>query len=276
MASAKIAATKPLFLQGTRGRLFCIHHAPQGNRPDRCFLYVPPLGEEMNRCRQMASLQARRFAELGYGTLLLDLHGTGDSDGEYRDGTWDGWKDDLRVGVEWLASQGYRKTVLWGVRHGALLALDLARGLPPPHRLLLWQPTLNGQTALTQILRIEMAASLSDESNLGTKALRERLTAGSTVELSGYEIAGPLAMALDRARVADYFDLADAHVTWFDVLASEDQEAPRISVKTQAEWSAAGAQVRYETVIGPAFWQVWERVLAGALLERTSAAAAEF
>ncbi len=269
------AKWEPLFLQGPRGRLFAIYHPPHSKDVDRCFLYVPPLAEEMNRCRQMASLQARRFAELGYGTLLLDLYGTGDSEGEYRDGTWDGWKADLRVGVEWLRSRGYRQIALWGVRHGALLALDLARDLAPPHRLLLWQPTLNGRVALTEILRIEMAGSLTEESNLNTKALRERLAAGDVVELSGYEISGALAMALERARVADHFGLPEAHVTWLDVLAAEGQEPSRISVKTRDEWSAAGAQVRYETVIGPAFWQVWERVLAGNLLERTSTLAAE-
>ena len=285
MRSATTARPEPMFLQGTRGRLFAIHHPPQGKGVNGCFLYVPPFAEEMNRCRQMASLQARRFAELGYGTLLLDLYGTGDSEGEYRDGTWDGWKADLRVGLEWLGSRGYRQSALWGVRQGALLALDLARDLAPPHRLLLWQPMLSGQAALTQILRIETAAGLTGEpktaapltgeSNLSTKDLRQRLMSGASVELSGYEISGALAVALDRARVSDHFDLPELHVTWFDVLASQEQEPPRVSVKTRAEWEAAGARVRYETVVGPAFWQVWERVLAGALLERTSALVAE-
>lgn len=275
MRSASSAAPEPLFLPGSRGRLFAVHHPPQTKTVNGCFLYVAPFAEEMNRCRQMASLQARRFAELGYATLLLDLWGTGDSEGEYRDASWDAWKDDLRVGVEWLGARGYRHCVLWGVRQGALLALEVARDLSPPRRLLLWQPTLSGQVALNQILRIEAASAMTGGSNLNTKELRERMLGGATVELSGYEIPGALAGALERARVADHFALPELRVRWFDVLASKEEEPSRASVDARARWEAAGARVDYETVVGPAFWQVWERVLAVDLLERTSALAAD-
>ena len=240
-------------------------------------MYVPPLGEEMNRCRQMVSLQARRFAELGYATLLLDVFGTGDSDGDYRQGSWQGWKDDLRAGMAWLGSKNYPEVTLWGVRHGALLAVELAREMAAPRRLLLWQPTLSGQAALTQMLRIQMAGGMSSESNESkesTKALRDRLVAGETVELSGYETSGDLAVGLDSARISDCFDLAQTQVSWFDVLASEGQAPPRLSLKTRAEWESAGATVRYEAVVGPAFWQVWERVVAGELIARTCASVA--
>ena len=277
MRSATSTKPEPLFLEGSLGRLFAIHHPPQTRDVKGCMLYVQPLGEEMNRCRQMASLQAQQFAQLGYGTLLLDLYGTGDSEGEYREGTWDGWKADLRAGLSWLTSRNYPEIMLWGVRHGALLALELAREMPPPRRLLLWQPTVSGQAALTQVLRIQMAGNIADQSNEskeGTKALRDRLAAGETVELSGYETSGALAGGLDRARIADCFDLTEMHVTWFDVLASQGQEASRGSTKTKAEWEEAGATLRYETVVGPAFWQVWERVVASDLIARTSASLA--
>ena len=277
MPSATSARPEPFFLQGPRGRLFAIYHPPQTKAGNGCFLYVQPFGEEMNRCRQMASLQARRFAQLGYGTLLLDLSGTGDSDGEYRESTWEGWKADLRAGMAWLGSRNYPETMLWGVRHGALLALELARDTTVPRRLLLWQPTVSGQAALTQMLRIQMAGGMSTESNESkesTKALRDRLVAGETVELSGYETSGALAAGLDRASVSDCFDLAQMQVWWFDVLASEGQEPPRLSLKTKANWESAGARVRYEAVVGPAFWQVWERVVAGELIARTCASVA--
>ena len=102
----------------------------------------------------------------------------------------------------------------------------------------------------------------------------DNLAAGETVELSGYETSGALAAGLDRARVSDCFDLAQMQVSWFDVLASEGQEPTRISLKTKADWESAGAKVRYETVVGPAFWQVWERVVAGELIARTCASLA--
>jgi alpha/beta superfamily hydrolase len=39
----------------------------------------------MNKARRMAALQARALAALGYGVLLLDLHGCGDSSGDFGD-----------------------------------------------------------------------------------------------------------------------------------------------------------------------------------------------
>jgi exosortase A-associated hydrolase 2 len=122
---------EPFYLDGPHGKLFAIYHPPQNNiQVKGCFLYIQPLAEEMNRCRQMVAIQAREFSKLGYGCLLLDLYGTGDSEGEYQDGNWDIYLADLNAGLRWISTQGYDHTRLWALRHGALLALDLARAVP--------------------------------------------------------------------------------------------------------------------------------------------------
>lgn len=263
---------EPFFLDGPNGKLFAVHHPPHDeNLGKGCFLYVQPLAEEMNRCRQMVSLQARRLAELGYGTLILDLFGTGDSYGDYQDGTWERWRADIKAGVDFLEHKGYSNLAFWGVRHGALLALDVASEMQSQRRLLLWQPTLNGRAALTQILRIQIAASIASKEKETTAELRQRLGDGETVELSGYQTSGELATALDSMHASKYFHLPDTKVLWFDVLTSKDQQAPKASATAKQDWAAAGTQVHYNTVVGPAFWQVWERVIAGDLIEQTCA-----
>ena len=50
----------------------------------------------MNRCRAMVALQARAFAALGAGTLVLDPFGTGESSGEFVAASWATWGDDLQ------------------------------------------------------------------------------------------------------------------------------------------------------------------------------------
>jgi len=263
---------EPFYLDGPNGRLFAIYHSPQNDvKAKGCFLYIQPLAEEMNRCRQMVSLQARALSKLGYGCLLLDLYGTGDSEGEYHDGTWDIYQSDLHAGLQWLESEGYKNIMLWAVRHGALLALELARSMPPPRKLLFWQPVLNGKTAVTQILRIALAASLSEKNKTGMSKLRECMQQSAMLELSGYETSGSLLATLDAVHVSHYYDLPDIEVQWFDVLASQEQNRTKESVKVEQDWKNAGARIHYETVIGPAFWQVWERVIAGELIEQTSA-----
>jgi len=261
---------KPFYLNGPNGKLFAIYHAPQDNSGSReCFLYVQPLGEEMDRCRQMVAMQAREFSKLGYGCLLLDLYGTGDSEGDYQDGHWDAYLDDLRAGLQWLAAEGYDSVRLWAIRHGALLALDLARTLTTPSKLLFWQPVLNGKTAITQILRIALAGSLSDENKISMSALRKRIQENAIIELSGYETAGSLLATYETKHASDFYHTPNLEIQWFEVLASTEQNRTKESIQIEQHWKDAGAPLHCETVIGPAFWQVWERVVVDSLIART-------
>ncbi len=261
---------EPFYLEGPHGRLFAIYHPPHsGDKTKGCFLYIQPLAEEMNRCRQMAAIQAREFSKLGYGCLLLDLYGTGDSEGEYQDGDWDIYLADLKAGLQWIAAEGYDYARLWAVRHGAFLALDLAYTMPAPRRLLFWQPALNGKAAVTQILRIALAGFLSEQDKISMSELRNRIQRDTTVELSGYETSGSLLNTLETKHIASYYGLTDLEIQWFDVLASQAQNRSKESIQIEQNWKEAGARIHCETVIGPAFWQVWERVVAGNLIERT-------
>ena len=263
---------EPFYLDGPHGKLFAIYHPPQNNiQVKGCFLYIQPLAEEMNRCRQMVAIQAREFSKLGYGCLLLDLYGTGDSEGEYQDGNWDIYLADLNAGLRWISAQGYDHTRLWALRHGALLALDLARAVPALHKVLLWQPVLNGKAAVTQILRIALAGALSEQDKISMSQLRSRIQEDAVVELSGYETSASLLSVLETKHVSNYYELTDLEVQWFDVLASLEQNRSKESIQVEKNWNEAGVQIHYEAVIGPAFWQVWERVVADRLIERTSA-----
>jgi exosortase A-associated hydrolase 2 len=202
------AQAAPFFLDAGGGERFCLYHPPVGGCRG-AFVYVHPFGDEMNRTRRMAALGARALARAGYGVLQIDLAGCGDSSGEFGEARWQTWKDDLALARGWLAGRLGRTAGVWGLRLGALLALDhaadlAASGDEPPH-LLLWQPVLAGATYLTQVLRLRMAGDLVG-ANAGTgghgadspQALRALLGGGSAVEIGGYLLAPELAAALDR------------------------------------------------------------------------------
>src|SRR3954447_18891885 len=142
---------EPFFLRTATGKRFCLYHAPGSGR--EClgvFIYIHPFGDEMNKSRRMAAVQARAFAEAGFGVLQIDLYGCGDSDGEFSDARWDIWKQDLAVARTWLTERVAAPISLWGLRLGALLALDFARGTSIKiAQILLWQPVLSGDSFLT-------------------------------------------------------------------------------------------------------------------------------
>ena len=222
----------------------------------------------------MAALAARALAADGWQVLQPDLAGCGDSSGTFGGATWPLWLDDLSQAAESLQTN---PLWLWGLRSGALLCAQLARTLPAPPHLLLWQPVQQGKTHLQQFLRLKAAARLADG---GGKALiasaRADLAAGRTVEVAGYEIAPGLARGLEAAALAPSpVTVAGAmtpRLVWLETSSSADPVLSPAAQPALAAWRAAGWAVQAQAVQGPAFWQTTEIEDAPALVEASVAA----
>ena len=266
---------EPFFLDAPAGRLFVVHHRPFDAASIRGHvLCVPPFNEEMNRSRSMMTRQAQALGALGFGTLIVDVHGTGDSEGDYCDARWDIWLDDIRAALRWVMTQPCGLSAILGVRLGALLATQIHAELGQPGvALVLWQPVLDGKVHLTQFFRVRMAAQLDrpDLPKETAASMRQQLASGQSVEVAGYEIHPELAKAIDEERLIGYQMAKGSPVLWLEN-ASQDQ--PEISLPSKNAllvWENSGVIVDAFTYLGPAFWQVHERVVASTLIERTSA-----
>jgi exosortase A-associated hydrolase 2 len=264
---------EPFFLQAEQGQRFCLFHPPAV--PCRgTVLYVAPFGEEMNKTRRMAAMQARDLAAHGFGVLLLDLHGCGDSSGDFSDARWDIWKDDLAQGHQWLQARLGQPVSVWGLRLGALLALDYARGATQPvTNLMLWQPVHNGATFLTQFLRLRIANDMlaeGKEKSGGTQALRAALRAGEVLEVAGYDLAPALAASiesLDAAALA----VTGCPVHWFEAVQAEGRPISPAGAKVFAAWQSQGVALDVHLVTCPPFWATQEVTECAALIAATSA-----
>ena len=267
---------EPFFLDSPSGRLFAVHHRPRNASKIRGHvLCVPPFNEEMNRCRSMLTLQAQALAALGFGTLVFDLHGTGDSEGEYRDARWSAWLNDICAAKNWLQAQpgGGLKAII-GVRLGAILAAEatVRLGLAAV-ALIFWQPVLDGKIHLSQFLRVRMAAQLdrTDLPKETTATLRHQLATEQVVEVAGYEIHPELARAIDTARLLDHKLNDGVNVLWLENASPDKSEISTISMNAVNSWKSAGVNVDALAYAGPGFWQVHERVITPPLIEKTSA-----
>ena len=265
---------EPFFLDTARGQRFCMFHAPLG---DCCaaLVYVPPLAEEMNRSRRMAALGARAMAAQGIGVLLLDLHGCGDSEGDFADASWGSWLDDIAAGRAWLEQRLGRRAGLWGLRLGGLLALDAARrSIEPPTRLLLWQPVTAGLPHLNGFLRLRLAADmLQGLKHSGAEALRARLRDGETLEIAGYHLAPRLAQELGSADASEL--VPPCPVDWFELAAEAGRPLPPMASRVAKIWSMHGASARQTVVAGPQFWVTPEVTVVPALVHASLACFAE-
>ncbi|MES2116717.1 MAG: hydrolase 2, exosortase A system-associated [Pseudomonadota bacterium] len=265
----------PVFLDTSRGQRFCLFHAPDPGRARGAIVYVPPFAEELNKCRRMAALQARRFAQAGYAVLQIDLYGCGDSSGDFGDARWEIWLQDLVHACRWLRQRGHGQVSLWGVRLGALLAIDFAcsAGITP-QALVLWQPVVSGRTHLHQFLRVGRAARmLATEGGPETHAVAGQGAAVETapVEVAGYTLAPALVDAIGQRDAA--FVTPPCPVYWLEVPigSTPAHDVTPSSARHITHWRAMGVPVQVQSVPGPAFWASTETVLCPALLDATSA-----
>lgn len=271
------APARPFFLDAPGGARYCLYHAPAGVCRG-ALLYVAPFGDEMNRTRNLAARQARALAQLGIGVLQIDLYGCGDSAGEFGDARWQQWQDDLALGHAWLAEQLNVPVGLWGLRLGALLALDYAaRATMPVARLLLWQPVVRGAAFLTQLLRLRLAGALLDgetAGRTGTTQLHKALLGGEPTEIGGYLVAPELGAAIDRAD-ASAVPPVNVPVDWFDVLPAPGRPPGAAAVKQVTDWRIQGVTVSLHAVHGLPFWATQEITDCPELVAATLALFAE-
>jgi len=246
---------QPFFLDGPRGPLFCIYFPPINARSSQTTLLgVPPLFEEKNRSRHVQSLMARRFQEGGRAVLLVDLYGTGDSTGEHCEADWMTWQADLDAAAEWLKSHGHAQLGLWGLRAGALLAMDfIRRHVQPIDLLLLWQPVVQGETWIRQLLRMRVAQNIA-EGKESTEELYKRLMEGETLEIAGYDISSALARNLAEQLLPDELPEQIQRTVWLEVGHKQGKNLAYASRKKVDMWQTKGREVLKAVVQGVPFW----------------------
>ena len=285
-AAARTSLLTAFFLPSTAehtGQRFCLFHAPQGNALRGRVLYLHPFAEELNTTRRTVAQQARALARAGFAVLQIDLHGCGDSSGDFAEATWSAWLGDAAQGYHWL-SQNVNASAsgpawVWGMRSGALLAAELVQQLQntaqEPINLLFWQPVASGQQMLQQFLRLHSASQWlgngGDNSNHGPSPA-QRLAQGESVAIAGYTLSPALAQGLGAARLQLPTSATPARLVWLDL---SSQTAPTQSPATAAAlatWRAAGWQIHADTVTSPAFWQTVDIDAAPALLHATQQA----
>lgn len=276
LTNDRASLPEPFFLSAGGRSLFAIYHRPASAGEARGnVLCIAPFNEEMNRCRTMLTRLASALGECGFGTLIVDLYGTGDSEGEYRDARWTLWREDILAAAGWLSGQPGGCSALLGIRLGAMLAADvLQSGRVPCKTLVLWQPVVDGGQHFTQFLRMRIAAQMDrrDLPKETTQSMREKLAAGQAVEISGYEIHPELASAIDKANLADLAPPAGSSVLWLEQ-APQGVVHPALapaSRKLVHAWSSGGLEVAADLFEGPAFWQQHQRVLAPEAVRKTA------
>lgn len=250
---------QPLFIESSTGKLFAIYWSPAAGTPiNKAIIHIPAFAEEMNKSRRMVALQARAFSNQGYAVLVFDLFGTGESIGDFGDATWQIWLQNIDTAIDWLKQQGAQSVDVWGLRMGALLAMDFVNySKHRIERLIAWQPVLNGDVFITQFLRLRVAAAMMNNNapREKTSDLKRQILEGQVIEVAGYLLNSDLVKPLIALRADRLNWHAEVNeVAIFEIVPSED--SPVLTGHTQllAMLQEQNINTSLTKVVGDAFW----------------------
>jgi exosortase A-associated hydrolase 2 len=261
------------FIDGSAGRIFSVlRMADTVGRDGGSVLFVPPFAEEMNKCRRQMAETAIALAQRGISSLVLDLYGTGDSEGEFAEARWETWQADIATAIEWARLNGMEFGATIAIRLGcALAARSLAESGVKLSASVFWQPLEGGERMMSQFLRLRIAASMMEADKRETlDELAERLEGGETIEVAGYDLAPPLWRSI---RSLDAEDCLDSSLG--DLLIAEvgRRGGEALSASGQRLIDAAGRGGISATGLhldGDAFWRSTETVVNPALADATA------
>ncbi len=270
---------KPSFISCGPGKLFTVYYSSTTKNVSRCILHIPAFAEEMNKSRRMVAMQARAFAEQGYSVLVFDLWGTGDSQGDFSEATWDVWLNNIDITVKCLQDKGYDSISLWGLRSGALLAMDyLHQYRTNIDKLICWQPVLNGEQFIMQFLRLRIVAAMMDKNapQEKTSALKQQLLDGQQVEVAGYLLNPDLVnpMLAIKAKELRLQSVKQCHL--FELTIGTEREASHATTQWLNHFEQQLINISLDVIHGSLFWTTQEISEVPGLIKLTSLRTSEW
>ena len=240
------------FVPGVGGRLFCISTKPieTVSGAERTVLIVPPFAEELNRSRRFLTLLRKKLSSLGSTVALIDLFGTGDSEGDFANASVEIWLDDLNRIAELHSPEENGTLCLLGVRSGCLLIEKLLRDTTfaqnpnKVNHIVYVQPEISGYDVVQRMLRTRVAARrFAGDRSETTDILWTKLENGGSVDTSGYVIGSSLALSM-RSLLIDPQALPPVNLArWLSLV--ENNEIPHIN----SSWHA-------QQILSRPFWQL--------------------
>ncbi len=262
------------FIDTSRGRLFCLFYHPIHNScPSQSIVMVPPFAEEMNKTRKAFTYFAQNCCKKNIGVLLVDLVGTGESDGEFGEATWETWKANVLEVYSWLINNGSSLISALGLRLGALLIIDaFSTSKYELDKIILWQPVVTANVFLKQLLRINLAANLfANSSNNVDKSLpNEMFASNERIEVAGYELSKQLYAAMQQLSLKSLDSPLCKQIIWLETSINVDLQISPAKHKILDNWSKQGNLNTniYITQDAP-FWSTQEIVIPKNLINKT-------
>jgi len=224
----------------------------------------------------MITRQAQRFAKAGYGVLILDLYGTGDSAGSFDEATLHIWQQDILAAIAWLNKTSEKPKsppVFWAMRSGALIAADLVQQYPDiTDQMILWSPVSNGKKFINQFMRIKLAAGMTTGADSGARTLKDlwaHLETNQCLEIAGYNLSSALAQDFTNLSLSQIKLPHTISVKWIEISLGDPPTLSPASQNIINIWKEHKVQITETTVNDATFWTLQEPEWANCYIDQT-------
>jgi alpha/beta superfamily hydrolase len=148
----------PFYFPNGNYQLFGILYRPEKMVRDTGFVFVHPFAEEKLWTQRVYVNFARELAQHGYPVLRFDEMGHGDSEGNFEESTIETRLSDINSAIAQIRKDipEIKKIGLLGLRFGATLASLAAEKSELIHQLILWEPIVDGEKYMQEMLRINL------------------------------------------------------------------------------------------------------------------------
>ena len=246
----------PFFFKSGANRLFGVIHTPGSSIANRGFVLIHPFGEEKLWSHRVFVNFAREAANRGYPVLRFDLAGHGDSDSHSELCSIDSYLDDIEA-AKLIFSQKFPQTdeiTLVGLRLGATLAYLSAVRFGEASSLILWEPIIDGERYMQELLRINLSTQLAVYGCIrnNRELLVEKMRSGALANVDGYLISNSF---FERCGEIDLAYFKDANLTKPLLVVQISANLEKKDRAELVELARALPEGSFRKVEGPPFWR---------------------
>lgn len=184
---------KPLFFNNGPDRLFGFVHQPDHVQAREGIVLCHAFGEEKLWSQRVYVNFAREAAKRGIAVFRFDFRGHGDSVGHSEENTLENFASDIDAAIRQfrLECPGIQNLGLLGLRFGGSLVALYAANNDFNGRIALWEPVINGDRYMQELLRINLSTQLAVHGKVtkNRKALVDDMTKGIYANVDGYLIS---------------------------------------------------------------------------------------
>jgi hypothetical protein len=222
-------------------RLFTFRHVPS-NATRVALVVCSPVGGEFDDNYRREALLGRRLAAEGVLVARFHYRGTGNSDGEASDLTFDSMLADTLAVASETADATKGPVVYLGTRLASFVAAEAARTTGAP-ALVLWHPAVSGAAYFREVARTRRTLQLSERAGTAgastSPSLVETLERDGELDLAGYTIHRALYDSFVTRELAE----PGRHGTQVQLLQWGRDRLDPVFAQLADRWTEAGLRV---------------------------------